>query len=112
MAIWQNPTIDALMALSWGVSRVCSSRPTSMVFCGRVPQGWCMVRLCIRVLSHGYRPFDRAAKVGYDFGKVFMPGIGAIAILVSLVTVPLVSLVSKKYAESHVNTVLKQTSRM
>lgn len=108
MAIWQNPTIDALMALSWGVISGMFIAPYlyGLLWKGTTRLGaWSGFASGFLAMAIGL--LIELPKVGYDFGKVFMPGIGAIAILVSLVTVPLVSLVSKKYAESHVKQVFE-----
>lgn len=40
-------------------------------------------------------------KVGNDFGKLFMPGIGSVAMVLSVIAVPLVSLLTKKQDALH-----------
>lgn len=106
MAIWENPTIDALMALSWGVISGMFIAPYlfGLLWKGTTRIGaWSGFATGFLVMAVGL--FIELPKTGYDMSKVFVPGIGAIAMLASLVVVPVVSLVTKKYSEAHISRV-------
>ena len=106
MAIWENPTIDALMALSWGVISGMFIAPYlfGLVMEGHHPYR-CLVWVCYRLLVMLIGLAIELPKTGFDMSKVFVPGIGAIAMLASLVVVPVVSLVTKKYSKAHISKV-------
>lgn len=106
MAIWQNPTIVALMALSWGVISGMFIAPYlyGLLWKGTTRIGaWSGFFTGIAAMAIGLAV--ELPKVGFDIGKVFMPGIGAISMLASLVVVPVVSLVTKKYSKAHISKV-------
>lgn len=106
MAIWQNPTIDALMALSWGVISGMFIAPYlfGLLWKGTTRIGaWSGFAAGFLVMVVGL--MIELPKVGFDMGKVFVPGLGAIAMLSSLVVVPVVSLVTKKYSKAHISKV-------
>lgn len=106
MAIWQNPTIDALMATSWGVISGMFIAPYlyGLVWKGTTRAGaWSGFATGFIVMAVGLT--IELPKTGYDMGKVFVPGIGAIAMIASLVVVPLVSMVTKKYSNAHISKV-------
>ena len=103
MAIWQNPTIVALMALSWGVISGMFIAPYlyGLLWKGTTRIGaWSGFFTGFAAMAIGLAV--ELPKVGFDIGKVFMPGIGAISMLASLVVVPVVSLVTKKYSKAHI----------
>jgi len=106
MAIWQNPTIVALMALSWGVISGMFIAPYlyGLLWKGTTRIGaWSGFFTGFAAMAIGLAV--ELPKVGFDIGKVFMPGIGAISMLASLVVVPVVSLVTKKYSKAHISKV-------
>ncbi|HOQ76335.1 MAG TPA: sodium:solute symporter [Thermoclostridium sp.] len=106
MAIWQNPTIVALMALSWGVISGMFIAPYlyGLLWKGTTRIGaWSGFFTGFAAMAFGLAV--ELPKVGFDIGKVFMPGIGAISMLASLVVVPVVSLVTKKYSKAHISKV-------
>jgi len=106
MAIWENPTIDALMALSWGVISGMFIAPYlyGLLWKGTTRIGaWSGFATGFLVMAIGL--MIELPKAGYVMGKVFVPGIGAIAMLASLTVVPVVSLVTKKYSEAHISKV-------
>jgi SSS family solute:Na+ symporter len=106
MAIWENPTIDALMALSWGVISGMFIAPYlfGLLWKGTTRIGaWSGFATGFLVMLIGLA--IELPKTGFDMSKVFVPGIGAIAMLASLVVVPVVSLVTKKYSKAHISKV-------
>ena len=106
MAIWENPTIDALMALSWGVISGMFIAPYlfGLLWKGTTRIGaWSGFATGFLVMLIGLA--IELPKTGFDMAKVFVPGIGAIAMLASLVVVPVVSLVTKKYSKAHISKV-------
>ena len=106
MAIWQNPTIDALMALSWGVISGMFIAPYmfGLLWKGTTRIGaWAGFASGFLTMAIGLA--IELPKVGFNMAKVFVPGIAAITMLVSLVVVPVVSLVTKKYESDHLKKV-------
>lgn len=112
MAIWPNPTIDALMALSWGVISGMFIAPYlfGLLWKGTTRLGaWSGFAAGMLTMIIGL--MIELPKAGYSLGKVFMPGIGASAMLISLAVVPLVSLVTRKYEEAHVKKVFENADQ-
>lgn len=106
MAVWQNPTIDALMATSWGVISGMFIAPYlyGLLWKGTTRAGaWSGFATGFTVMAVGLAA--ELPKTGYDMSKVFVPGLGAIAMLASLIAVPVVSMVTKKYSEVHISRV-------
>jgi SSS family solute:Na+ symporter len=106
MAIWQNPTVVALMALSWGVISGMFIAPYlyGLLWKGTTRIGaWSGFFTGFAAMAIGLA--IELPKVGFDMSKVFVPGLGAIAMLASLVVVPVVSLVTKKYSKAHISKV-------
>lgn len=112
MAIWENPTIDALMALSWGVISGMFIAPYlfGLVWKGTTRIGaWSGFATGFLVMAIGL--LIELPRNGYDMSKVFVPGLGAIAMLASLLAVPVVSLVTKKYSAMHISKVFDSSER-
>jgi SSS family solute:Na+ symporter len=109
MAIWENPTIDALMSLSWGVISGMFIAPYlfGLIWKGTTRMGaWAGFASGFLTMAVGLA--IELPKAGFNMAKVFVPGIAAIAMLASLIVVPAVSLVTKKYGSSHLEKVFSQ----
>ena len=97
MAIWPNPTVDVLMALSWGLISGMFLAPYlfGLLWKGTTRAGaWAGFATGFLAMVIGV--VIEMPKVGNDFGKLFMPGIGSVAMVLSVIAVPLVSLLTKK----------------
>ena len=92
MAIWQNPTVVALMALSWGVISGMFIAPYlyGLLWKGQRESAPGPFFTGFAAMAIGLA--IELPKVGFDMSKVFVPGLGAIAMLASLVVVPLSAL--------------------
>lgn len=113
MAIWKNPTVDALMALSWGVVSGMFIAPYlyGLLWKGTTKLGaWSGLIAGFSTMVIGI--IIELPKTGYNFGKIFMPGLGSLAMLVSLVAVPVVSLISKKYESKHIEKIFDETQNV
>lgn len=97
MAIWQNATVVTLMALSWGVISGMFLAPYlfGLLWKGTTRMGaWAGFAAGALTMIIGITV--ELPKVGNVFGKVFVPGISCLAMLASVVAVPLVSVITKK----------------
>ena len=97
MAIWPNPTVDVLMALSWGLISGMFLAPYlfGLLWKGTTTAGaWAGFATGFLAMVIGVA--TEMPKVGNDFGKLFMPGIGSVAMVLSVIAVPLVSLLTIK----------------
>lgn len=110
MAIWQNPTIDALMALSWGVISGMFIAPYlfGLLWKGTTRLGaWAGFAAGSLAMTIGL--IIELPKAGFNMAKIFMPGIGAVAMIASIVAVPVVSLISKKYGDVHIKKIFDES---
>jgi SSS family solute:Na+ symporter/sodium/proline symporter len=106
MAIWPNPTVDVLMALSWGLISGMFLAPYlfGLLWKGTTKAGaWAGFATGFLAMAIGV--IVEMPKVGNDFGKLFMPGIGSVAMVLSVIAVPLVSLLTKKQDAAQLATI-------
>ncbi len=106
MAIWPNPTVDVLMALSWGLVSGMFLAPYlfGLLWKGTTRAGaWAGFATGFLTMAAGIAL--EMPKVGNDFGKLFMPGIASVAMVLSVVAVPVVSLLTKKHDAAHLEKV-------
>ena len=106
MAIWQNPTIDALMSVSWGVISGMFIAPYlfGLLWKGTTRIGaWAGFAAGFITMTIGM--IIELSKPGVTMANAFIPAIASITMLVSLVVVPVVSLVTKKYEVDHLKKV-------
>ena len=75
MAIWENPTIDALMALSWGVISGMFIAPYLFGLLWKGTTASVPGRICHRLLVMLIGLAIELPKTGFDMAKVFVPGI-------------------------------------
>lgn len=110
MAIWPNPTIDVLMALSWGLVSGMFLAPYlfGLIWKGTTRAGaWSGFVVGLLAMIVGI--VLEMPKVDNDFGKLFMPGIASMAMVLSVVAVPVVSLLTKKQDAEHLARVFGDT---
>jgi SSS family solute:Na+ symporter/sodium/proline symporter len=106
MAIWPNPTVDVLMALSWGLVSGMFLAPYlfGLLWKGTTRAGaWAGFATGFLTMAAGIAL--EMPKVGNDFGKLFMPGIASVAMVLSVVAVPVVSLLTQKHDAAHLEKV-------
>lgn len=102
MAIWSIPTVNVLMALSWGLISGMFLGPYlfGLYWKGTTRMGvWAGFAVGFFTMLIGV--MIELPKVGGDFGKVFTPGIGSVAMVLSVIVVPVVSLLTKKLETVH-----------
>ena len=103
MAIWPNPTVDVLMALSWGLISGMFLAPYfyGLFWRGTTAVGaWAGFATGFLTMVIGIA--IELPKVDMNFGKVFTPGIGSVAMILSVIAVPVVSMLTKKYDSVHI----------
>ncbi len=97
MAVWPNPTVDVLMALSWGLISGMFLAPYlfGLLWRGTTKAGaWAGFITGLAAMAIGIAL--EMPKVGNDFGKLFMPGIASVAMVLSFLAVPVMSLLTRK----------------
>ena len=112
MAIWPNPTVDVLMALSWGLISGMFLAPYlfGLIWKGTTRAGaWSGFLVGLLAMVIGIA--TEMPKVGNDFGKLFMPGIASVAMVLSVIAVPAVSLLTKKHDAKHLEKVFGESGQ-
>ncbi len=112
MAIWSNPTVNVLMSLSWGLISGMFLAPYlfGLLWKGTTKAGaWAGFITGFAAMLIGV--ITQLPAVDGNFGKLFMPGIGSVAMILSVIAVPVVSLVTKKHDAAHLNRIFGESER-